>query len=113
MLAPVVNGKDFHYSLFIQPLSGESYDYYQIVSIFEGELRKNYHYQHALNLSQLKPLKLFLIEEGEESQIYLDYLIKKGHKAGNIKMCYLSPDLDWDKVFIGHYYSDHRQINPP
>lgn len=108
LLAPVANGKDFHYSLFIQPLSGESYDYYRIVTIFEGELRKNYHYQHALNLSQLKPLKLFLIEEGMESQIYLDYLIKKGLKAGNIKMCYLSPELDWDKVFIGQYYSDSR-----
>ena len=51
MLAPVTDGKDFHYSLFIQPLSGQFYDYRRIIDIFEGELRKNYHYKQKVKLN--------------------------------------------------------------
>ncbi|MEW5801890.1 MAG: GH3 auxin-responsive promoter family protein [bacterium] len=106
LLAPVRHGPYFHYSLFIEPLPGRLYEYERIIEMFERELAKNFHYQHARNLSQLKPLRLFLIKKGTADRTYRDYFVKRGKKAGDIKTSYLRTELDWDTVFVGQYYQE-------
>jgi len=105
LLAPVLEGSEKAspgYVLYCQPEPGDSPDLPDLARRMEIEMSQNYHYQHARRLSQLTPLRIFLVT-GEASELYRQHLMKRGMKAGDIKFQVLSTDLAWSVVFPGKF----------
>lgn len=68
----------------------------------EQLLCENVHYAWCRKLGQLKPTRLFKIEDGG----YQTFIARRrldGKRIGEIKPCALSTDADWSKYFRGHY----------
>ena len=102
MLAPLQEGDHAGYVLFIQPADGPEPDLGRVGCLMEEQLRHNYHYHHARNLSQLEPLRVFRIDS-DAAASYRRHLIGKGMKPGNIKFQMLSTDRTWINEFSGKY----------
>lgn len=102
LLAPVQVGPRAGYVLFVQPGAGLDTEFGSVARLLEEQLRCNYHYHHARNLSQLAPLRIFNIEKGAAAS-YRRHLTGRGIKAGDIKFQALSTDRQWASAFDGRY----------
>ncbi len=72
----VLSFKNNHYILFTEQQCE--------AKVLEEFLQKNYHYKNCIELGQLKPCQVCLVQNGLEK--YNDYYIKKGIKQGDIKV---------------------------
>lgn len=102
MLAPFQDGDRAGYTLFVEADGSLDIDFERVARLLEEKLRRNYHYHHARNLSQLEPLRIFRIDEEAEAS-YRRHLIGRGMRAGDIKFQMLSPLRTWPNVFSGKY----------
>ncbi len=105
LLAPVLESPEKvnpGYVLYCQPEPEDSPDFQDLARRMETELSQNYHYQHARRLSQLTPLRVFLVS-GEASEFYRQHLMERGMKAGDIKFQVLSTDSAWSVVLPGKF----------
>lgn len=110
MLAPLHEGDRVGYVLFLKHDGGSELDFERVACLVEEELRRNYHYHHARNLSQLEPLRVFRIDS-DATMNYRSHLIGKGMKAGDIKFQMLSTDCTWMNVFSGKYVGEARSCS--
>lgn len=67
----------------------------------ESGLRENPHYRYAVNLGQLQPLELRIVDETQPSlwQTYERVLMDRGQKAGEIKPAALDSWIGWHDEF--------------
>ncbi len=66
----------------------------------ESRLKENFHYRHALDIHQLKPLRIFLVKNDAKA-VYMNRCIKEGQKLGDIKPSYLDNRDAWSNYFQG------------
>jgi hypothetical protein len=71
-------------------------------------LRENFHYDHARRLSQLGPVRVFLIDSGATpgARVYSAELARRGMRLGDIKPGVLDDRPGWSKLFGGEYVED-------
>ena len=104
MIAPVEKEGDALYVLFAQAAEESTPDFQSVSQLMEAELNRNYHYQHARNLSQLQHLKVFSIDGSRDADVvYRRHCLEQGTKSGEIKFNALSVDRTWDEEFPGKY----------
>jgi hypothetical protein len=104
MLAPVEEDGDARYALYVQAAEESAPDFQRIGQLMAAELKGNYHYQHARNLSQLRQLKVFRIAGNQAADvIYRRHYLKQGVKLGEIKFNALSLARTWADEFPGDY----------
>ena len=72
-----------------------------------ASLRKNYHYAHAINMRQIDPLRLFVIDSGGV-ETYFRRLTESGTKTGDVKTEVVSPLSDWSTWFRGSFTASSR-----
>jgi hypothetical protein len=102
LLAPDENRSVCGYTLYVE---GD-------VSIEIGErleqlLCENVHYSWCRKLGQLKPARVFKIENsGYQTFIARQQL--DGKRIGEIKPCALSTDSNWSRYFRGHYIGEKQ-----
>lgn len=68
----------------------------------DEKLRANFHYAYCQKLSQLRPLRLYLIDKGG-LESYMAHCVTLGQKLGNIKPCTLHKGTGWSQVFSGKF----------
>lgn len=93
MLAPDSDGRG--YALFLEDDQGR--DPAALAAAVEGGLRAGYHYDHARNLGQLRPVAPVPVSDAPRR--YRDALVARGMKAGDVKAVALHPDPDWRSRF--------------
>lgn len=106
MAAPEEDGRgNFFYVLYIDAdvggLDNEILE--SIISAFEYELRKNYHYDYCRKLGQLEASKLFFIDEGTGISSYIEACRLMGQRTGDIKPAVLHTKTGWSKRFKGRF----------
>jgi hypothetical protein len=69
----------------------------------EGRLSENYHYRHARQMGQLEALRLFEVAESTGHEAYLERLVARGLKRGDVKPADLRRETDWHRVFDGRF----------
>ena len=105
MLAPQLLDNGGYYTLFIQaPHLPDHAFICEVRHQIEAGLKENFHYQYALQLQQLKPLKVFWIHS-DPRLAYEKRCLAEGQKLGDIKLPYLDRRSDWDQHFAGRYLS--------
>lgn len=72
----VLSFKNNHYVLYTEQQCE--------AKILEEFLQKNYHYRNCIEIGQLKPCRVYLVQNGLEK--YNAYYLKKGIKQGDIKL---------------------------
>lgn len=92
LFAPKKEGDDFFYTLYLEP--NWQINTEKLEKEFENELLKNFHYQYARNLGQIKPFKISIVKNGARQ--YLDNCVKKGQKLGDIKPVVFSNRYSWN-----------------
>ena len=96
LLAPLAEGSGAGYALFAQLGEEAALDFQEVARLLEAELQLNFHYRHARGLSQLEPIKVFLIAESEDAVvIYRRHFVAKGVKPGELKINALAVDGSW------------------
>lgn len=84
------------YQLFIQSSTPLDLSCQQLQHDLETRLRKNFHYNYARQLGQLKPCQIIVLSsEANCHQVYIDHQLAHGQRLGDIKSRHLSPDKDW------------------
>lgn len=101
MLAPEIKSNGGQYILYIH-LNGnsEKYNLLDLRSKLELRLMDNFHYRHALEVEQLTPLKIFLINN-DAKNVYTNRCISEGQKLGDVKSTYLDNRHGWIDYFQG------------
>ncbi len=101
-----VNSESF-YTLFIKPISNVSDTYEQKLITFskdmEEELKKNYYYKYCRELGQLGHSRIFIIEDKNPSEAYLQFCKQEGQRVGDIKPIILHTKSGWSGRFKGEY----------
>ncbi len=95
MLTPVLDGP-FAYRAFVQS-EATTPEILRFVDAFEEALKQNPHYAYALDLGQLKPITVTLIDRGVET--WQAHLVKSGVRLGDLKLSRLDSKFDWNEVF--------------
>jgi GH3 auxin-responsive promoter len=99
LLAPVA-GRRAHYRLYVQcePLrAGMSSDLQAAVEI---GLRENPHYDHAVGMGQLNPVKVVRLRDGVSAwRVYEQRYLARGQEAGSIKPAALDAWTGWADEF--------------
>jgi hypothetical protein len=104
MLAPVEKEGNAQYVLFVQAAKEPAPDFQIVSQLMEDELSRNYHYQHARNISQLQHLKVFRIDGSQDADVvYRRHFLEQGAKSGEIKFNALSLDHTWADEFPGEF----------
>ncbi len=86
-----------HYVLYIKTDENISCE------LIDNLLSENYHYDYCRKLSQLKCVRIFMLN-GEPYKVYIDRMKNEmGQRLGDIKPSVLSLLSDWDKYFDGFY----------
>jgi hypothetical protein len=70
-------------------------------------LRENFHYDHARRLSQLGPVRVFLID-GKHAETYTAEMARRGMRLGDIKPSALDDRTGWSERFRGAYLGSER-----
>lgn len=105
MLSPEVSTNGGHYVLYIQTQREiQRQSLLDLRQTLESRLRQNFHYRHALDIQQLKPLRIFLIKNDAKS-VYINRCVKEGQKLGDIKPSYLDNRDTWSNYFHGEMLS--------
>ncbi len=68
----------------------------------EERLRENPQYEYCIRLGQLRPLKVFLIEDAG-AEAYLRFCVKQGQRLGDVKPAALMMKAVGEKAFNGRY----------
>jgi hypothetical protein len=102
MLAPHRESYRNGYVLFLEPCEGETLNAEDVRRDIELGLMENYHYRHAVNIGQLRPLRLFVVTRGAK-RAYFEHLAAKGIGRGDIKFSALSLESEWEEVFEGAF----------
>src|SRR3989339_194471 len=103
LVSPSIKEGKLAYTLFLEPKNYHNYNFAHLKQVFENEMRSNFYYLHAQNMSQLEPLRIFLINHGSGLTTYIKNHLSRGKKEGDIKYQLLTSDLSWDKIFKGQY----------
>ena len=104
LLAPLAEEGGAGYVLYAQLGEAAAPDFQQVALLLDVELQLNYHYRHARGLSQLEPVKVFLIAESEDAGvIYRRHFVAKGVKPGELKINALAVDRTWSEEFTGEF----------
>lgn len=90
MLAPCKSDKP-HYLLLVD--ANNYSEMSKIADNVESQLKNNVQYRYARKIGQLNPLKLRVIEKPLEK--YINYMMNKGMRMGDIKIPYLMTDHSW------------------
>jgi len=102
------------------PLGGTSYTLYvegvglapgagrDLASALDSLLKENFHYDHARRLSQLGPVRVFLIDGGPvgPAETYTAEMARRGLRLGDIKPSALDDRPGWSRLFRGGYVGD-------
>lgn len=103
MLAPT-STKPFRYRLYLQLKNSlASVDFLQrFQAELQSLLEENPHYKYAIQLGQLAPLEVALLdpERGSAQQTYFATCGTDGKRLGNIKPTYLDRRQEWDSCLM-------------
>ena len=72
-----------------------------MATILEEFLQKNYHYKNCIELGQLKPCQVCLVQNGLEK--YNTYYLEKGIKQGDIKLKSLDNNI-CDILYVWKFF---------
>jgi hypothetical protein len=101
MLSPELSRDGGQYVLYIQAsIEIQRQSVLDFRQSLESHLRQNFYYRHALDIHQLKPLRVFLIKKDAKT-VYMNRCIKEGQKLGDIKPSYLDNRDAWSRYFQG------------
>jgi hypothetical protein len=96
MLACEVDSQPPSYVLYIDSAEPvERID--RVAETIDGRLRENFNYDYARRLGQLASVRACTVQGGADS--YLEAAVKKGRKAGDVKLPSLDPSSGWSLVF--------------
>lgn len=70
----------------------------------EELLSENPHYQHCVNLGQIRPVRCFVVEH-DAHEVFMQRMIELGKPLGQIKPTALSNEAGWGARFSGRYLS--------
>lgn len=93
MLAPDPDGRG--YTLFFEDDHGR--EPRALAAAVERGLRRGFHYDHARNLGQLRPVAPCPVTDALRR--YRDVLVARGMRLGDVKVVALHPDPDWLQRF--------------
>ncbi len=102
MVAPVLDPQSLGYVFYVRLIDGTKTDWRKTGNLLEEELNRNFHYHHARQLSQLRPIRIFRVA-GDANVAYRRRLMQKGARTGDIKFGVLSLDTGWASVLDGEY----------
>jgi hypothetical protein len=112
MLAPCLDPQDrsYHYSLFLQLGKTAAADNRMLAGLnndIELRLRMNFHYDYCRKLSQLQPLRIFLISpESNAMSDYLQHRNQQGQRLGSIKPAVVDRGMNWHEIFSGIFITN-------
>jgi len=69
----------------------------------EHLLLENFHYAYCRRLGQLGPLRVFIIEDEAPELVFLEEMVIRGQKIGEVKPSILDRQFGWEKRFKGHF----------
>jgi hypothetical protein len=97
-----------HYTLFLEHGDLGDEDGGAIAAELESLLRENFHYDYARRLSQLGPVRVFLIDSHSTpgALVYSAELARRGMRLGDIKPGVLDDRPGWSSLFRGRYVGD-------
>ncbi len=103
MLVAPVDRVPSCYCLYLQP-SGAAPDRtvaQRLIDALQAELESNPHYRYAVELGQLTPLELVVLDSAGPAAwtVFEQHRIAQGQKPGNIKPVSLDGGRDWEHVF--------------
>ena len=104
LLAPVVDetaGTGYALFLAADSISNPG----QLRQSLEDGLVENFHYALSRRLGQLSAARIFLIRQdaGSAEAIFVDEMLSRGLKAGDVKMDPLDRHPGWEDRFAGHF----------
>jgi len=102
MLAPEPEPDGGAYILYIEADRGLNGEISKIHSLVEDGLKQNYYYRQAVDVGQLKNLKLFRINSGGIEK-YIERCVSEGQKTGDIKPATLDKRSGWSEWFDGNF----------
>lgn len=97
-----------HYTLFLEGDGLDDETGGVLADELDSLLRENFHYDYARRLSQLGPVRVFLIDAGSTpgAKVYSAELARRGMRLGDIKPGVLDDRPGWSKLFRGGYLGD-------
>jgi hypothetical protein len=99
MLAPDEHRRPVGYSLYLETAAQLPPD---LASRLDRLLAENPHYDYCLRLGQLAPAQVFQVR-GDAQRAYLDAIVRRGGRLGEIKPSPLSNLGGWSRIFAGDY----------
>jgi hypothetical protein len=102
MLSPVVNGNKAFYCCYIYPGDVSKLLPNQLSGLIDESLRKNFHYHHARQISQLANPEVFLLEKDPVEDI-INHIESTGIKRGDIKLLPLNRHTIWPQILKGRF----------
>lgn len=107
LVAPESDEQGTHYVLYIQLnnyTQKELSKLNELALALDRDLRANVHYHWCRELSQLQPVKVFLIDKEDCPEIvFTNVLVSEGKKLGDIKSAVLSSARGWENKFKGSF----------
>ena len=88
------------YVLYLEAAATE-YQLSEITDSLECELQQNFHYSYARRLGQLGEIRIFAVEDAEQS--YVSACIARGQRAGDVKFVSLDARDGWTAKFKGRF----------
>ena len=102
------------YTLFVEPPPARpgtpaAVSLLRAARVIEERLRENPQYSYGIRLGQLKPLRVFLIEEAA-AEAFLRFCVKKGQRLGDVKPAALHMKAAEEKAFQGRYLDEVEAV---
>lgn len=100
------------YRLYVQCDRDASIEERRLAIDLEQSLRANPHYEYAVRIGQLAPVRVEVLDSGGESawHIYERTCVSRGQKLGDIKPTSLDPHCDWEAAFASLMVSNRRAV---
>jgi hypothetical protein len=101
------------YRLYLQLESNAVFHERDLGSDLEQSLSENPHYEYAVRLGQLAPVRVEVLDSRGESAwtAYERTCLSLGQKLGDIKPTYLDARCDWETIFAALVVSDENVVN--
>ncbi len=99
MLAPDDAGGQMGYTLYVESSATLSPE---IEGSLESRLAENPNYGYCVELGQLRPARIFRVEE-DAAAVYESRMLGRRVKAGDVKLPALSELAGWSDCFVGEY----------
>jgi len=100
MLVPSTDNKNRRYNLLVEKNGNANLNLIAVAMSLESELCSNYHYAHARELGQLKPVVVTMVDSSTQNR-YRNFMISKGAVAGTIKFPALCTVRGIEEYLIG------------